>query len=112
MVGASSSRRSAASRASSMPDFHTLIRARLAGLDLSPTREAEIVEELSQHLQDHYDRALSRGASEGEAREAVLEELSVAELGEELKRVERRVPQNPVPMGTQGKSNMIGDLGQ
>ena len=34
-----------------MPDFKVEIRARLAELQLSPVREAEIVEELSQHLE-------------------------------------------------------------
>jgi len=37
-----------------MPDFKEAIRKRLAGLSLSPTRESEIVEELSQHLEDEY----------------------------------------------------------
>ncbi len=95
-----------------MPDFRTEIRRRLAELGLSPVREAEITEELSQHLQDHYEQALSRGATEREAMDAALQELSVTDLGGELRRVERRVPQNPVPMGTQRKSNMIGDIGQ
>ena len=47
-----------------MPDFKVEIRARLAELQLSPVREAEIVEELSQHLEQEYERALSGGASE------------------------------------------------
>ena len=47
-----------------MPDFKVEIRARLAELRLSPVREAEIVEELSQHLEQEYERAISGGASE------------------------------------------------
>ena len=43
-----------------MPDFKHAIRARVAELGLSPVREAEIVEELSQHLEEEYERALSR----------------------------------------------------
>ena len=35
-----------------MPDFTREIRRRLASMSLAPTREAEIVEELSQHLGD------------------------------------------------------------
>ncbi len=97
-----------------MPDFRSEIRARLTSLGLSPAREAEIADELAQHLEDEYEQALSRGLSEDEAERAVLADLNVADsLGRELKGVERRVPQNPVPMmGTQGRSNMIGDLGQ
>src|SRR5437762_2938145 len=37
-----------------MPDWRPEISARLAGLKLEPTREAEIVGELSQHLDDRY----------------------------------------------------------
>jgi putative ABC transport system permease protein len=96
-----------------MPDFRSEIRARLAGLGLSPAREMEIADELTQHLEDEYEQALSRGVSEDEAERAVLADLKVPDLlGRELKRVERPVPQNPVPMGTQARSNMIGDLGQ
>ena len=96
-----------------MPDFRSEIRARLAGLSLSPAREMEIADELTQHLEDEYEQALSRGVSEDEAERAVLADLKVPNLlGRELKRVERPVPQNPVPMGTPARSNMIGDLGQ
>ena len=43
-----------------MPDFKEEIRKRLAELNLAPTRESEIVEELSQHLDDQYEQALQR----------------------------------------------------
>src|SRR4051812_46718443 len=96
-----------------MPDFKDEIRKRLQGLNLSPVREHEIVEELSQHLEDQYEQALSRGAQEEEARIAVLDDLKLPNaLTGELKRVEGRVPQNPIPMGTERKTNMFGDIGQ
>ncbi len=80
-----------------MPDFRVEIRARLAELQLSPVREAEIVEELSQHLEQEYERSISGGASEELARQEVLEQLNASDLlGRELKRVERRVSQQPV----------------
>ena len=80
-----------------MPDFRVEIRSRLAELQLSPVREAEIVEELSQHLEQEYERAVSGGASEEVARQEVLEQLNASDLlGRELKRVERRVSQRPV----------------
>ena len=47
-----------------MPDWNTEVRRRLAGLKLKPTRESEIVEELSQHLEDRYEQALRGGAAE------------------------------------------------
>ena len=96
-----------------MPDFKVEIRARLAELQLSPVREAEIVEELSQHLEQEYERAISGGASEELARQEVLEQLNASDLlGRELKRVERRVSQEPVAPGAQSKTNLFGDLTQ
>lgn len=96
-----------------MPDFKQQIRDRLAGSSLSPTREVEIVEELSQHLEDRYEQALSRGATEGEAYEAALLELKEnGLLGLEIRGVERSVQQDPVPMGIERGANIIGDLAQ
>ncbi|PYK56620.1 MAG: hypothetical protein DME48_00585 [Verrucomicrobia bacterium] len=96
-----------------MPDFKIDIRARLEGLGLSPVREAEIVEELSQHLEEEYERALSCGASEEEARQQVLEQLNTPDLlGRELKHVERRAPAHPVTLGTEEKINIFADLWQ
>src|SRR4029453_1038245 len=94
-----------------MPDFKVDIRARLAKIGLSPVREAEIVEELSQHLEDEYERALSCGTSEEEARQQVLEQLNTPDLLQrELKHVERRGSENPIELGTEGKINVFADL--
>src|SRR5437660_662243 len=96
-----------------MPDFKIEIRARMAELGLSPVREAEIVEELSQHLEEEYERALSCGASENEARQQALKQLNAPDLlGRELKHVERRVSQNLVTLGAEGKINIFADLWQ
>jgi predicted permease len=96
-----------------MPEVAEQIRKRLEGLHLSPARETEIVEELSQHLEDQYEQAVSRGATEMEAQEVVLAELNETDLlAPALKPIERRLPQNPVVMGREGKTNMIADLWQ
>ena len=96
-----------------MPDFKVEIRARLAELRLSPVREAEIVEELSQHLEEEYERALTSGSSEDEARQRVLEQIAASDLlHRELKQVERRVSQEPVAPGAESKTNLFGDLTQ
>jgi putative ABC transport system permease protein len=96
-----------------MPDFKVEIRARLAEFGLSPVREAEIVDELSQHLEDEYERALSCGTSEEEARQQVLEQLNTPDLLQrELKHVERRGAKNPIELGTAGKINVFADLRQ
>jgi putative ABC transport system permease protein len=58
-----------------MPDWKGHIRARLASLSLSPTREAEIVEELSQHLDERYEELRAQGTSDADALRLALEEL-------------------------------------
>src|SRR5262245_59695368 len=96
-----------------MPEWKQEIRERLAPLKLAPTREAEIVEELSQHLEDRYAESLSGGATKDEAHRAALAELSEsATLQRELRRVERRVAQEPISLGTNRRTNMIADLWQ
>ena len=96
-----------------MPDFRDAIRQRLAGLELSPVREHEIVEELSQHLDDQYEQNLRGATTEEEAYRAVLHSVDESNLlGPELKRVERRVAQEPRALGAERKNNMFGDLGQ
>lgn len=50
-----------------MPEWRTDIRARLAHLDLPPAREAEIIDELAQHLEDHYRELLAGGVDPVEA---------------------------------------------
>jgi putative ABC transport system permease protein len=94
-----------------MPDFKIEIRARLAALQLSPMREAEIVEELSQHLEQEYEQALSCGASDDEALRQVLERLNASDLlGRELKHVEHRISDQPTALGSERKINFFADL--
>src|SRR5438309_11197593 len=94
-----------------MPDFKVEIRARLAELQLSPVREAEIVEELSQHLEQEYERAVSCGASDDEARRQVLEQLNASDLlSRELKHVERRISEKSTALGSERKVNIFADL--
>jgi MacB-like periplasmic core domain/FtsX-like permease family len=95
-----------------MVDWKEEIRHRLASLKLEPTREAEIVEELAQHLEDRYAELLASCATEKEAVLAVLAELSESEaLQQDLRRVEQPVNQEPVVLGV-GRTNMIADLWQ
>jgi putative ABC transport system permease protein len=85
-----------------MPDWKKEIRKRLSRLRLQPTREAEIVEELAQHLDDRYEQSLENGATQEEAYQAALLELTGSDLlAQELRHVERPVRQEPVVMGTQ-----------
>jgi putative ABC transport system permease protein len=96
-----------------MPEWRQEIRRRLANLKLEPMREAAIIEELSQHLDDCYAESLAGGATPAEAELRTLAELSESEIFErELRRVERQAAQEPIVLGTNRRSNMIADLWQ
>jgi putative ABC transport system permease protein len=89
------------------------IRRQLDRLGLPPVREAEIVEELSEHLEDDYRKALACGASEEEARQQVIEGLSGGRLlAEELEAVERRMTSEPIVPGRARSTNVLRDLWQ
>jgi putative ABC transport system permease protein len=94
-----------------MPDWKQEIRQRLAKLKLEPAREAAIVQELSQHLDDRYAESRAGGATDEQASNAALAELSGGELlAQELRRVERQIYE-PLIIG-KGRMNMVGDLWQ
>ena len=96
-----------------MSEWKSEIRGRQASLQLAPAREAAIVEELAQHLEDCYEALLARGATPAEAERLTLAELSEsAVLARELRRIEREVAQEPVVLGTTRRSNMIADFWQ
>jgi putative ABC transport system permease protein len=96
-----------------MPDWKHEIRGRLAGAQLGPTREAAIIEELAQYLEDHYAELLTGATSEAEAYRQTVAELNGSELlARELRRVGRQVTPEPVWMGTNRRTNMIMDLWQ
>ncbi len=96
-----------------MPDWKAEIRGRLTGLPLTPTREATIVEELANDLDDCYAELLASGVSEAEAYQQTLAELSERELLQrELRRVEQHAPQDPIVLGTHRRTNMMTNLWQ
>src|SRR5262245_9186112 len=89
------------------------IRERLTALKLDPAREAEIIEELSQHLEDRCTESHAIGATTEEAYRAALAELSESEtLQRELRRVEQQVSLEPITLGTNRRTNMIADFWQ
>ena len=92
-----------------MPDWNQQIRKQLAGLNLAPAREAEIVEELAQHAEDRYRERLSGGASEAEARRTAMDEIGGHELlAKELRAVERTDAPEPIVLGAgTGKRGMF-----
>ena len=63
-----------------MHDWRARLRPRLASLHLSPAREASIVDELSQHLEDRRDALIAGGADDETATAQTLAELERADL--------------------------------
>jgi putative ABC transport system permease protein len=82
-----------------MPEWSAEIRKRLESLRIDPAREASVVEELSQHLDDRYEELVAHGAAPDDARRAALEELAggglAAALAESLPRP--APPRTPPP---------------
>ena len=66
---------------------------RLAGLTLRPEREAEIIDELAQHLDDQVRELMAGGATLEAARTDALAELDApGELARRLAAIEQRPP--------------------
>jgi len=96
-----------------MREWDEEISQLLAKLNLEPAREAAIVREISQHLDDCYQEWLAGGATPAEAERRALAELGASDLLQrELRRVERPSPQEPILLGTNRRANMIADLWQ
>ena len=91
-----------------MPEWKEEVRQRLSGLKLAPAHEAEIIEELAQHLDDVYARAIRNGATEAEARRTALLELDDDKLRNEIQRSQKPYHEQLVPGS--GRSNLISDL--
>ncbi|HTQ55739.1 MAG TPA: ABC transporter permease [Bryobacteraceae bacterium] len=92
------------------PAWKDEIAERLAGLDLPPAREAEIIDELAGHMNDEYRRLLAGGATADEALELTLDGLnSHPALSEAIRRVEPAAPREPVLLGAERKS-LAADL--
>ena len=93
-----------------MPDFQKMVRERLRDCGLSPTRELEIVDELSQHLRDRYEWLRLSGASEEDAEREVVVELEGHDLASDLREIEERW-REPVALGARDSPVWSG-LGQ
>src|SRR5687767_10434501 len=95
-----------------MPDWKPEISRRLSALNLEAARELEIIEEVSQHLDDRYEELLNGGCSEEEARRLAVEELSAGNfLAQGLKRTEPQIRREPLIFGA-GNGNHLENLFQ
>src|ERR1043165_1875384 len=94
-----------------MIDYTKMVREKLRGAELSPTREAEIVDEMAQHLKDRYDWHIANGASTEEATRKIAAELEERNLAQELRDVEQRWKE-PVALGAADGSSFWAGLWQ
>lgn len=96
-----------------MRDWAQHVRARLSSLRLSATRENEIVEELSQHLDDRWREMRSGGASEDEATRLTLAEFRDGHaLARYLAPLKQAKTPAPVAPGGASTGRALGDLWQ
>jgi putative ABC transport system permease protein len=94
-----------------MPEWIEHLRPRLALLRLSPTREAEIIEELSQHLDQRYEELRAGGATEGEARHLALDELREPEtLAQQMRSLRQAHIPPPITSGIPTRQLLAGLL--
>lgn len=93
-----------------MPDWTKEIREHLESLKLSPKRLAALSDDLTQHLEDHYDELRARGMGDGEARQAALADLDRHELLHGLQNVEAQTQW--VPESDEGRPNPFSGIRQ
>ena len=94
-----------------MRDWREEVRQRLRGARLGPAAEAEIVEELAQHVEDRFTELRAQGVSEEEAEltaYAELEEDGV--LGPRVRAATPRAASPPVPVGAESLRGRIASV--
>src|SRR3954471_22462165 len=91
-------------------DWRGLLRKRLAALRLDPAREREIVDELSQHLEDHYAELRAGGATHDEAVALAVDEVrDEGLLAREMRPLRQASVSPPLQPGTPGRG-WLADL--
>ncbi len=92
-----------------MPDWKFALASRLAPLRLRPARQAEIVDELAQHLDDRYTELVGGGATHEEAVAAALDEIEDDDLARSMSGL--RQASAPVAPGAPARA-LIADTRQ
>jgi len=94
-----------------MPDWNRIVRHHLTGLKLEPASEAQIIDEIAQHLEDRYQELLAAGLSESEAQRVALEPLNASpSLVDALRRTRRPPAPEPPRSQTSFPGVLIYDL--
>src|SRR6187549_1194091 len=92
-----------------MSEWAGEIRKRLSGLRLSAAREAEIIEELSQHLEQRCEDLQNAGVSAAEARRTAIDELLDSDaLADHMRSLRQARDSAPIAPGMPGDSLLAG----
>jgi putative ABC transport system permease protein len=89
-----------------MPDWAKEIRVAIAPLNLEPMQEAELVEELSQHLRDRYEDMLGGGTDAEQAYQTLVKELNDGTLVAGL-RLSLQGVHPPLPVGRDDRQGLF-----
>ena len=101
---------SAGTPSDSTVDWSRHLRPRLASLRLGAAREAEIIEELSQHLDDRYEQLRAEGCVDAEAQRLALEELDSEDaLAGRMRALRQAHLPPPLPEASEGRGLLTLD---
>ena len=95
-----------------MPDWSKEVKTLLSGLKIEPTREADIAEEISQHLNDKYEELLAQGFSQQQAEQTLKQELASGRLDAQLRSLLPDAPPPLVPGREDRRANFLAGLGR
>src|ERR1700684_680959 len=92
-----------------MRDWSKEITDAIAPLNLSAAREAEVVEELSQHLNDRYEELLISGVGQEQAYGILKHDLTDGKLVAGLKATVRDTSA-PIPIGREKQESLLAGI--
>ena len=92
-------------------DWRSAIEHKLEGLRVHPTRATELIDELSQHLDDRFAELRAGGADEQSARREALAELDGQNLAAALAAIESP-PAEVLPIGERRRGRLLASVGQ
>ncbi len=95
-----------------MPDWGKEITSFIKDLDVDPAREAEIIEELGQHLNDRYQDLVMQGIPAEQAYQTVMKEFNGGKLATELRSSIKQTRRRTVPEEPERGGNRMAELWQ
>src|SRR6188474_1216298 len=99
-------------RAESRGDWKAALASRLARLALRPARERDIIDELSQHLDDRYQELRAGGASHDDAMRLAIDEIDDHDLlAREMRPLRQASAPEPIAPGGPGRG-LLADAWQ